>query len=1075
MIDIKNTQLINALRGIRQSFLSWLAISIVTMLGCGVFFGAYFYTQSILGNTEAFFAATNFEDFNVLPTGGLKEDEIDELRSVPGVSDVEGTYRLSDSILSIGGRSIDAELIGLTRRISTPQLLEGTLPVQDGECALCREYMEQYDIHLGDGVELTPGKDSPEGLLRSSSFRVTASIRHPDSLWTGDTKVMVFLPLEAFDTESVDNNFTYLRLDADIPSEYGMFSTAYEENLIGVKTDVRSRLRTLTASHDERLRADAQAELDDAKAEAKEKLADASKEIDDAEQKIADAKGKISDADGKVADAEQKLQDARKELDDKEKELKTGKKKLKKAKKKLSSMKKKLNQGKKKLNQADKKLAAEQKKLNRANQKLKDAEKKLKAEKQKLKNSQLPEAMLQSAKAELAAKEKELQKQRKEYDKGKKKLASAKKKLSGQKAEYRKAKKQYNQANRKVFKQEKKLHKGENEIADARSELADKEREVEEKKQELSEKKQELKDGEKDLAEGKRKYREKKAETDRDIADAQQKIDDLADSACLFITRTELDSFVMFRDDVNIMVQLPTVFVTIFTMIGLIVVFSTITIQIDNQKKLIGTMKAFGFRNREIVSDYVFFGVSASALGMLLAVGLCALLQRVFYNQMGSMFSVKPNLFTLRMGIVLPLTVLELLLSAAVAAFVTVHHATRHSAVALMQGNTSGAEQNTAPGTGVGTLYSRLIMRNIRSDLARVIVTTVIVAGCCLVMGMGFTLDDALGNMMPRSAEEINHYQLELSVTAQGEEGDYKRLADYLQGQNVEFTQALHKNTMYCWGEQDGVITVITAEDRVFGDYIHLLPKNGRKSITLSETGPMVASKVSERTGICSGTELSIYDSDNDYTLCPTTVGDVCRTYFGRNIYFSLEDYVTTFGAQPEFNTLLVRLNREEQDEFVNRLQEQFPQVSVVFTDVMPRAYEGPASLFHIMVFVMTLLSGILSVFVLTNLVNIFVQRRHNELIIMSINGFGFSDLIGYLLKETLMTTCMGLMLGTVGGCAMTGFVVRMVEGADAMFVRTPNPKAWLYAIALEGVFSTLINLVAFRRVKRLRLTDINR
>jgi hypothetical protein len=40
-----------------------------------------------------------------------------------------------------------------------------------------------------------------------------------------------------------------------------------------------------------------------------------------------------------------------------------------------------------------------------------------------------------------------------------------------------------------------------------------------------------------------------------------------------------------------------------------------------------------------------------------------------------------------------------------------------------------------------------------------------------------------------------------------------------------------------------------------------------------------------------------------------------------------------------------------------------------------------------------------MSVFVLLNLVNIFVSRRKNELIIMEINGFNYRERIGYLLS----------------------------------------------------------------------------
>ena len=73
------------------------------------------------------------------------------------------------------------------------------------------------------------------------------------------------------------------------------------------------------------------------------------------------------------------------------------------------------------------------------------------------------------------------------------------------------------------------------------------------------------------------------------------------------------------------------------------------------------------------------------------------------------------------------------------------------------------------------------------------------------------------------------------------------------------------------------------------------------------------------------------------------------------------------------------------------------------------------------------------------------------------------------------MTTFVGLAAGVITGCLMTDFLVRIVENEDTMFIRDLNPKAWLFAVILETVFALVINLYAFRRIKKLQITDINK
>lgn len=432
-------------------------------------------------------------------------------------------------------------------------------------------------------------------------------------------------------------------------------------------------------------------------------------------------------------------------------------------------------------------ISSLRKELKPLDKQLKTVEKQLKAAKEELNHADLPEPALKRAKAALKTLEDRYKDLRILQSKSKEMLRTSNKLLSNQRKVYRIVKAQCKQAEKQLKRETKKLKAGEKELKEAQNELREKAKELEAKKLELAEKKRELEDKEKELAKGKQDYRKKKAETERKLADAQQKIDHLDEPACVFVTRSELDSFAMFRDNDKSMVQLPLLFVIQFSLIGLVVMFSTITILIDNEKKYIGTMKAFGFRSGEISGEFVIFSASAIALGIVLSVLLSVVLQRIFCDVLGPMFCVKPDKFFLRWEMVLLFFLLEELLCVAVSVLVTALSANRHSAVNLMQGTADSARCSRSFGGRFGTLYSRLILRNIVSDLPRVVVTTVIISGCCLIMGAGFTMNHAFMDMMPSSAREVNRYDLELSLTAQKEDGDFEAMKQYLREQNVDF------------------------------------------------------------------------------------------------------------------------------------------------------------------------------------------------------------------------------------------------------------------------------------------------
>ena len=92
----------------------------------------------------------------------------------------------------------------------------------------------------------------------------------------------------------------------------------------------------------------------------------------------------------------------------------------------------------------------------------------------------------------------------------------------------------------------------------------------------------------------------------------------------------------------------------------------------------------------------------------------------------------------------------------------------------------------------------------------------------------------------------------------------------------------------------------------------------------------------------------------------------------------------------------------------------------------------------------------------------------------MRVNGFSMQQGIGYLMRETLTTTLIGFVVAILLGGTISRWLVGMIEQPDLMLDRRFIWTAWLWAVLLEGAFSFTINAWVFRKVRNIKVTDIN-
>ena len=147
--------------------------------------------------------------------------------------------------------------------------------------------------------------------------------------------------------------------------------------------------------------------------------------------------------------------------------------------------------------------------------------------------------------------------------------------------------------------------------------------------------------------------------------------------------------------------------------------------------------------------------------------------------------------------------------------------------------------------------------------------------------------------------------------------------------------------------------------------------------------------------------------------------------------------------------------------------------ISFEVAEEFAKKFETASLLYNLIVMITTGIAILMSFMILSNLANIFLNRKKTELTVMRINGFSIKQTKGYLTRETVVTTAAGVVLGVIAGAIGTPFIIRTMEQPDLQFIRTFHAGAWAAAVALEVLFAVVIYSAVFRKVKDLNFRDV--
>ena len=313
---MKRTQLLELLCNIKATWVSFISIVMFVALGIGLYAGLCWTGQSIENAADAAFKQNNLHAFEMAFPYGFTDDDIDAIRSVEGVDEVDAGYA-SAQTLNLNEKAYNANVRSITEHVDVLTVDEGTLPASKNEIALNSLFAEANGIAVGDTISFAhDDATDADGMkyLNNSEFTVSALVTSPAylaknskyfgaSATGGAIDALAWTTEDAFDRAAFNGAYVTLEVSSNELADLNVYSSEYAAKSDEIKQRIEALGDTRADARYNDVIAQAQAKIDDGEA----KLAEARQQLDDGSQKLADAQDQVNQNTRKLEDVQLEL------------------------------------------------------------------------------------------------------------------------------------------------------------------------------------------------------------------------------------------------------------------------------------------------------------------------------------------------------------------------------------------------------------------------------------------------------------------------------------------------------------------------------------------------------------------------------------------------------------------------------------------------------------------------------------------------------------------------------------------------------------------------------------------------
>lgn len=562
------------------------------------------------------------------------------------------------------------------------------------------------------------------------------------------------------------------------------------------------------------------------------------------------------------------------------------------------------------------------------------------------------------------------------------------------------------------------------------------------------------------------------------LARAQAQIKAIQAPTYLYSDRDDNPGYTEYHENTQRVVALSTVFPLFFIAIAALICLTTMTRMVEELRLQMGTLKALGYGNAAVGSEFMIYGGLAALIGTVLGVIFGVNFFPQFIAQAyGSMY----NLPAIRVQYLWP----DIWIALAIAlictlgtAFVVLRVDLRSTPTALLQPK--------APRAGQTLLLERwhwfwrhlnfnhkITLRNLFRYKQRLLMTVLGIAGCMAMMITGFGLKDSIGDISVKQFNQLWHY--DAVVTRSGNETAAQRTTISQPSLYQANLRLLSKQvTVQKAGVAEQTATLgVPAQPLRLKHFVVLRNRQTHAAYHLGNHGAVIDEKLAKLYHVQVGDHLTIKLAGQP--IKRVRVAAIAENYVNHFVYLSPTYYHRVFGKAAIYNANLVQFKHGGEtaaNGYADTLLQRHGILNVTLMSTEKKTNFKMLDSMNLVVLIFVVSAGALALVVLYNLTNINVSERIRELSTIKVLGFYDGEVTMYIFRENLILTVLGIIAGCFLGNWLHAYILQTAETNALMFSPDIHPLSYVYSALLTLAFSLLVMVMMHRKLKRVNMLD---
>lgn len=533
-----------------------------------------------------------------------------------------------------------------------------------------------------------------------------------------------------------------------------------------------------------------------------------------------------------------------------------------------------------------------------------------------------------------------------------------------------------------------------------------------------------------------------------------------------------------FISDIEKISNLAIVVPVVFYFITFFMISASINRMLYEERNQIGTLKAIGIRDNEILIKYLIYSISSviigSFIGIIVGVVILPLFVYFIYEMLYEFpfYNLNFNFryFLIASGIALVVAIASTLICC--------KETFKEKPVSLLKAKqeketVSSIFEKIPKFWNHLSLTTKISLKNIFRYKARMLMTIIGIGGCLALMLTGLSLRTSITEMIPTQYGKIfkvdaQIFYKDLSSRESLNEGTEKILA--LDNVNKGLISNYETYTSDYNGKTININSV-TFYDNNFSDFIDLRDYKTNKKLKLDDDGVIISEKLATMNNIRVGGVIKLKDKQQkEYSLI---VKGIAKNYIEHYVYMNSNYYTKAFGQEPRNNMLLLKTkDNYDELELAQKINDTNIVSQVLYVSIAEKAYEDVMNNLALLVGVFVVFSILLIFAVLYNLININVRERSKEIATYKVLGFKNSKVISIIKRENIILMLFGIIFGLIAGYILSIIVIKTCEVENLNFIKEVTFNNCIISVITTIIFTLAFSMLINSYVKKINLTE---